>query len=196
MQQTSLRTLTKLEFAHGLLVRMCEVINDSSDQACELLGEIQTYIEMTRSAIFAAEENMITWEKGNVTPEARALHPLRSLLPAWFVRVNDILKELGSSKLLAAASRRQLDDERIDALLDEFLAGANGVGAEERSAVFKLAWDFTGSTFGSRNELYERNYLGATRLNRMLSHRLYSAPNRERGRHLLNKFMADTAARS
>jgi aromatic ring hydroxylase len=123
------------------------------------------------------------------------MHPLRSLLPLWFVRVNDVFMEIGGGRMMAAASRGQLDDERVRGLLDTYLPGANGVTAEERAAVYKLAWDFVGSTFGSRNELYERNYLGSTRLNRTMSHRLYSVANKERGDELVDKFLAEARSR-
>ncbi|MFV0259192.1 MAG: 4-hydroxyphenylacetate 3-hydroxylase N-terminal domain-containing protein [Acidimicrobiales bacterium] len=119
MQQTTVRALTKLEFIYGLALRMAQAVNDTSEKTLQLLGEIQTYVELTRSSLLIAEERMMTWESGNVTPEARALHPLRVQLPVWFVRVNEILKELGSSKLLATAARGQLDDPRIGPLLEE-----------------------------------------------------------------------------
>ncbi|MGH9134995.1 MAG: 4-hydroxyphenylacetate 3-hydroxylase N-terminal domain-containing protein, partial [Ilumatobacteraceae bacterium] len=105
MQQTTIRALTKLEFVYALATRMAEAVNDVSDRTLEMLGEIQSYIEMTRSALMIAVENAKTWEGGGVYPEARAMHPLRSLLPDWFTRINDMLKTIGSHNLLAAASR-------------------------------------------------------------------------------------------
>jgi 4-hydroxyphenylacetate 3-monooxygenase len=196
MQQTTVRALTKLEFAYALATRMAEVVNDTSDATAEQLGEIQNYVEVTRGALVAGAAELTTWENGNVTLNARYLHPMRALLPLWFVRVNDIFKEIGGGKMLAAPSRGQLDDPRVAALLETYLPGAKGVTATERAAVFKLAWDFVGSTFASRNELYERNYLGPTTVNRQLSHRLYSQPNRERGGYLVDKFLADARAHS
>ena len=179
MQQTTTRALTKLEFAYELASRIAEAVNDNSDTTVVQLGEILTYVEMTRAALVASVAELTTWEDGQVSPNHRYLHPLRSLLPAWFVRVNDIFKEIGGGKMLAAPSRGQLDDDRVAALLATYLPGANGVSVEGRAEILKLGWDFVGSTFGSRNELYERNYLGSTTLNRLLSHRLYSKANRE-----------------
>jgi 4-hydroxyphenylacetate 3-monooxygenase len=196
MQQTTIRALTKLEFAYALAARMADVVNDTSDSTVVQLGEIQTYAETTRAALMASVSDPTTWEDGNVSPNPRYLHPMRSLLPAWFVRVADIFKEVGGGKMLAAPSRGQFDDRRIASLLETYLPGAKGVTAEERAAVFKLAWDFVGSTFGSRNELYERNYLGSTHLNRLMSHRLYSSPTRQRGDDLVNQFLAEAARRS
>ncbi len=92
MQQTTIRALTKLEFAYALATRMAEAVNDVSERTLEMLGELYGYVEITRSAILIAELNATTWEDGGVYPEARAFHPMRSILPEWFVRVNEILK--------------------------------------------------------------------------------------------------------
>ena len=196
MQQTTLRALTKLEFAYGLAVKMAEAVNDVSERTLEMLGEIQGYVELTRSSLIAAVANAKTWEGGGVYPEARAMHPIRSMMPEWMVRVNEILKVIGSHNLLAAASRRQLDDPRINALMNELQPGANGMSADERSCIYRVAWDFMGSLLGSRNELYERNYLASPRTNRIASHMFYSPANRARGEELLQKLLADARSRA
>ena len=196
MQQTTIRALTKLEFAYGLATQMAETINDNSERTVEMLGEILGYVEMTRSGLVAAEAQCTTWENGQVTLDARAMHPLRALLPVWFTRVNDIIKTVGSHNLLQVSSQHQMQDPRIKSLIDEFMPGADGISAEDRSNIFRLAWDFTGSQLGSRNELYERNYLTSARTNRMNSHRLYSAQAKVRGRELVTKLIDDARARS
>ncbi|MGH1488134.1 MAG: 4-hydroxyphenylacetate 3-hydroxylase N-terminal domain-containing protein [Acidimicrobiales bacterium] len=196
MQQTTIRALTKLEFAYGLVNRMAEAINDDSERTLELLGEILGYVEMTRSALVAGEAQQTTWENGQITLEARAMHPLRSLLPVWFTRVNDIIKTVGSHNLLQVSSQQQIGDPRIKGLIDEFMPGANEISAEDRSNIFRLAWDFTGSQLGGRNELYERNYLSSSRTNRMNTHRMYSAQAKARGQELVTKILEDARARS
>lgn len=196
MQQTTIRALTKLEFAYGLTTEMAETIGDNSERTLEMLGEILGYVEMTRSALIAAEANPTTWENGQVTLDARALHPMRSLLPVWFTRINDIIKTVGSHNLLQVSSQEQMTDPRIMGLLDEFMPGADDTTAEDRSNIFRLAWDFAGSQLGSRNELYERNYLSSARTNRMNSHRLYSGAAKARGAELVGKLIDDARARS
>jgi aromatic ring hydroxylase len=84
--------------------------------------------------------------------------------------VNEIIMLIGSHNLLATPSRRQLDPAELRPLLDEFLHGAKGGGAEERAALFRLAWDFIGSTLGGRNVLYERFYLTSAARNRINNH--------------------------
>jgi aromatic ring hydroxylase len=196
MQQTTIRAMTKLEFAYGICNRMCEIVNDTSPQAIDQLAEILGYIELTRNSLVAAVEECKTYPDGGVFPAARALTPIRAAMPIWMTRVNEIIKTIGSHNLLATASRGQLDAPRLRPLLEEFLGGANGVGTEERSAVYRTAWDFVGSAFGSRNELYERNYLGSTKTTRLTQQMLYADYNKARGKELLDKVLRDARARS
>ena len=196
MQQTTLRALTKLEFAYGLAVKMAEAVNDVSERTLEMLGELMGYIELTRSSLIASVADAKTWEGGGVYPDARAMHPIRAIMPEWMVRVNEILKVIGSHNLLAAASRGQLDDPRINRLMNELQPGAKGMSAEERSAVYRTAWDFMGSLLGARGELYERNYLASTKTNRIASHLFYSAASRARGEELLQKLLTDARSRA
>lgn len=133
-------------------------------------GELQSYVEVTRSAVLLAVEHAAPNESGVWFPDGRALHPMRSLLATWFPRVNEIILSIGSHNLLAAPSRGMLDDERLRALAEEFLSGANGMDAERRASLYRLAWDFVGSGLGARMDLCERNYLASARTNRTLAH--------------------------
>ncbi|MCP4006100.1 MAG: 4-hydroxyphenylacetate 3-hydroxylase [bacterium] len=161
MQQTMIRAQTKLEFAWGLASRMAEAINDTGPATQRLLGEIHCYSELVYSALRLAEANAYDWGEGYWFPDGRPFVPLRALAPQWFPRVNEIFHLIGSHNLLATPSRAQLDHPETRKLLDSYLHGANGIDAEERSAVFRMAWDFVGSELGNRNELYERYYFGS-----------------------------------
>ena len=115
------------------------------------------------------------------------------MLAAWFPRVNEILIAIGSHNLLATPSRAMLDDARLRPLIDEFLHGANGVDAERRAALYRLAWDFVGSDLGARNELYERNYLASARTNRIGAYMIYS--DRTRPHALVDAILGGRRAR-
>ena len=110
------------------------------------------------------------------------------MLATWFPRVNDILITIGSHNLLAAPSRAMLADAHLRPLIDEFLHGANDIDAEDRAAVYRLAWDFVGSNLGSRNDLYERNYLASARTNRTGAHMVYA--DHERPKALVEAMLA------
>ena len=169
--QTTIRALTKLEFAYGLATRLAAAINDQSPATQEMLGELLSYVEVTRSAVLLCAEHGRHVGDGVWFPDPRPLMPLRSLLAEWFPRVAEIITLIGSHNLLATPSRRQLDDAALRPLLDEFLHGANGVDAEARAALFRLAWDFVGSGLAGRNLLYERFYLTSASRNRIVGAR-------------------------
>jgi 4-hydroxyphenylacetate 3-monooxygenase oxygenase component len=168
--QTTIRALTKLEFAYGLATRLAETINDKSPATLEMLGELYSYVEVTRSAVLQSAAHGRHVGDGVWFPDPRPLVPMRSLLAVWFPRVAEIIMLIGSHNLLATPTRRQLDDAELRPLLEEFLHGAGGVDAEARAALFRLAWDFVGSGLGARNLLYERFYLTSASRNRINAH--------------------------
>jgi 4-hydroxyphenylacetate 3-monooxygenase len=168
--QTTIRALTKLEFAYGLATRMAEMIGDYSPPTLEMLGELLSYVEVTRSAIFSSTEEGYDIGTGVFFPGGRALTPMRSLLAVWFPRVNEIITLIGSHNLLATPSLALLHDPDTRPLVDEFLHGADGTTAIERAGLFRLAWEFVGSQLGGRNALYERFYLTSAGRNRMVAH--------------------------
>ncbi len=159
--QTTIRALTKLEFAYGLAIRMADAIGDASPTTHEMLGELLDYVEVARSAVLLSAEHGRNVGDGVWFPDGRPL---------------------------AAPSRRQLDDATLRPLIDEFLHGAKGAGAEERAALFRLAWDFVGSTLAGRNVLYERFYLTSATRNR-INHHLRNA-DRARAYALVDGILA------
>ena len=169
--QSTTRGLTKLEFAYGLATRMAEMIGDHSPATVEMLGELACYVQVTRNAVELSIEK--GWERdrdGTWFPHGPTLDPMRALLATWMPRVNEIITLIGSHNLLTTPSRRQLDDPQLRPLIDEMLHGANDTGADERAAVFRMAWDFVGSSMAGRGFLYERFYLTSAARNRQMMH--------------------------
>jgi aromatic ring hydroxylase len=161
-QQTSIRAAVKLEFAYDLCTQMSKAMNaETRADVSVALGEIWAYAQLTRAATKAAEVGAHDWGNGAFFCDDRPLRAIRDLMPSWMVRVNDIIKSLGSHNLLATPSLAAFDNPEIGALLETYLPGANGVSARERAQVFRTAWDFAGSALGGRVELYERFYLAS-----------------------------------
>jgi len=71
--------------------------------------------------------------------------------------------------------------------LEKYLKGV-GADAEQRSRLFRLAWDFAATALGSRNEQYERFYLGSA--GRALI-ALQVNGDRTRADRLLERFLAE-----
>jgi 4-hydroxyphenylacetate 3-monooxygenase len=188
MQQTMIRAHTKLEFAYGLAARMAEAINSNTPQTQQMLGEIWSYAEFARSAIAAAEQGAIEYGNGVWFPDIRPLAALRGNVPLWFPRVNEIFRLIGSHNFFTAVPAAQFADAELRPLLDRYLRGANGVTAEQRARIFRLAWDFAGSALASRNEQYERFYLASSARNLANAH-LFS--ERTRANRLVDRFLSE-----
>lgn len=159
LQQTAIRAMVKLEFAYDLCCSLAKVTNslNAPDVAVQL-GEILSYLTLTRSAIVAAEERAHDWGAGAFFPH-RDLSVLRCVMPGWMTRVNQIIKAIGSHNLLCTPSLALFENPEIADLLRKYLPGSNGMAAEDRARIMRMAWDFAGSALGSRVELYEMFYL-------------------------------------
>lgn len=166
MQQTMIRAWTKLEFAWGIATRMAETIGARDPVTQEMLGEIWSYAELTRSAVIAGEQQAYEYGNGAWFLDQRPMNALRATLPYWFPRVNEIIRLIGSHNVLCTPSAEQFGDASLRPLIDKYLRGAGDVTAEQRARVFRLGWDFAGSGLASRNEQYERFYLTSGARNR------------------------------
>lgn len=162
MQQTTIRAHVKLRFAWELATQMSKAVNADSPAMNEMLGELWTYAELTRSVIEAAEVGAHEWGNGVWFCDERPFRAIRPTLPRWFPRANEIIKLLGSHSLLATPTRAELDNPELRPLIDLYYQGADGMTAEERTAIFRTAWDLVGTALAGRSELYERFYLASS----------------------------------
>lgn len=159
LQQTAIRAMVKLEFAYDLCSSIAKVTNSHGRaDVAEQLGEIHSYLSLTRSVIHAAEDRAHDWGAGAFFPH-RDLSVLRCVMPGWMTRVNQIIRAIGSHNLLATPSLALFENPEIGDLLRKYLPGSNGMPAEDRARIMRMAWDFAGSALGSRVELYEMFYL-------------------------------------
>ncbi|HKU39064.1 MAG TPA: 4-hydroxyphenylacetate 3-hydroxylase N-terminal domain-containing protein [Polyangiales bacterium] len=176
MQQTSIRAAVKLEFAYELATRMVEAQNAAGrTDNQQMLGEIWCYSAQVRASLRAAEADAHEYGAGTWFCDDRPYRALRSLVPGWMARTNEILKLLGAHNLLATPEAAAFEQPELRATLERYLPGSRGMAAQERAQLFRTAWDFVGSALGSRNELYERFYLASVArtlgLNHMLAQR-------------------------
>jgi 4-hydroxyphenylacetate 3-monooxygenase len=171
MQQTVIRALTKLEFAYELASRMANVTGQNQrSETTQMLGELWSFGELTRSALKAAEDGAFDYGDGTWICDERPFIALRPTMPGWMVRTNDILKQIGSHNLLATPAQADFDDATLQPLLAHYLRGADDAEAKDRARLFRTAWDMAGSALGGRVELYERFYLASAARNYSLAH--------------------------
>lgn len=190
MQHAMVRAEVKLHFAWAIATLMCETIAATAPEAQRMLGELWTFAELARAGIRAAETDARDWGNGVWACDVRPLIALRTSLPRWFPRVNEIIRELGAHNHLTAPTTAQLANPALRPLIDRYMHGAD-VDAARRARVFRLAWDFAGSALGSRNEQYERFYMGSAARN--LLHAQQRA-DRTRATRLLERFLSEDVA--
>src|SRR5437763_2594678 len=158
MHQAFTRAYVKLSFAFGLghlLANTTGVVR--FDHIQEKLGRISNMVELTRSALVAAEAGSALDEGGVWYPDDRPFLALRGEMPKWLPYVNELLQLIGGGGFMCTPSRADLDGP-LRPLIDRYYQAA-GAEAERRIRLFRLAWDYVGSDLGGRGELYERFYL-------------------------------------
>jgi aromatic ring hydroxylase len=158
MHQAFTRAFVKLSFALGIghvMANMTGVVR--FDHIQEKLGQIWNMVELTRSAIVAAEAGAKVDEGGVCTPDERPFVALRGEMPKWLPRANEYLQLIGGGGFMATPSKADVEGPLADEI--ELYFQSAGADAKRRIKLFRLAWDFLGSELGGRGELYERFYL-------------------------------------
>jgi 4-hydroxyphenylacetate 3-monooxygenase len=158
MHQAFTRAHVKLSFAFGLghlLASTTGVVR--FDHIQEKLGQISNMVELTRSALVAAEAGSFLDDGGVWYPDDRPFLALRGEMPKWLPYVNELLQLIGGGGFMCTPSHSDLRGPLKDTIAKYYQAA--GADAERRIRLFRLAWDYIGSDLGGRGELYERFYL-------------------------------------
>ncbi len=187
MHQAFTRAHTKLLFAFGLghlLANTTGVVR--FDHIQEKLGQIWNMVELTRSAIVAAEAGSALDEGGVWYPDDRPFICLRGEMPKWMPRVNELLQLIGGGGFMCTPSEADVKGPIAEEIAKYFQAA--GADAERRIRLFRLAWDFVGSDLGGRGELYERFYLSDSYRMTALA---YSIADKTRAIELVEQFLED-----
>jgi len=158
--QVLIRDVAKTEFMLGVTSLMAESIGiDAYQHVQEKIATIIMYLEAMRALLHSAEREGRVNRWGLFTPEFRYLNVGRNLYPRIYPSMKEIIQKLGASGLIALPTEKDMKREELKGYIDKYFQGRN-VDAQERIRLFHLAWDIAGSSFGSRQELYERFFFG------------------------------------
>jgi anthranilate 3-monooxygenase (FAD)/4-hydroxyphenylacetate 3-monooxygenase len=119
-----------------------------------------SYLEVARGVFYGVEALARPNPAGVWTitsPAQRAFHLQTMRIYRRFV---EIVQILGAGGFFQAPTQADLANPEERAALDRYMRGRPGVTAEDRIAVFKLAWDMTGSSFAQRMVQYTTFYSG------------------------------------
>ncbi|MEK9199534.1 4-hydroxyphenylacetate 3-monooxygenase, oxygenase component [Ureibacillus sp. 179-F W5.1 NHS] len=157
--QVMVRQIVKLEFILGVAELLIETINVSEYQHIhEKMSEIIIGLETMRALLEKAENHASLDEWGYMRPDINTLMVAGNLFPKIYSRFTEIIQQIGASGMITLPTEKAFHSTiRTD--LDRYLQGATKP-AEERVKIFRLAWDLTMSSFGTRQTQYERYFFG------------------------------------
>jgi len=185
--QATIREAAKVEFVAGLVTLVAETIGvDQFPQVQEKITEILLTAETMKAFLAASEANAKVNGWGLMTPDYLPINSARNLWPRVSPMLSAVLKQIGASGLMAIPPEGILDSPaRPD--VDKYYQ-AKTADAEERISLFKLAWDVAGSSFGGRQDLYERFFFGDPVRMASAYYAWYNKePYKERVRELLHR---------
>jgi 4-hydroxyphenylacetate 3-monooxygenase len=157
--QATVREAAKAEFMAGLMTMVAETIGaDAFPQVQERISKILLTAETMKAFIRSSEAGARVNRWGLMTPDYVPINSARNLWPSLAPDFAAVLKQTGASGLMAVPPEEILNSgARAD--FDKYYQAKTADG-EERVRLFKLAWDAAGSSFGGRQDLYERFFFG------------------------------------
>ncbi|MCA0984574.1 4-hydroxyphenylacetate 3-monooxygenase, oxygenase component [Halobacillus yeomjeoni] len=159
LHQIVSRQIIKTELLLGIANHIVETINISEYQHVQSkVVEIIKGLESMKALLHYAESNAETDEAGIVIPSRKSLYVAVNQFQELYPRFTEIIQLLGASGMMTIPHEADFKSS-IGEQLDHFLQGVDRKG-EERVRLFRLAWDMTMSSFGSRQTLYERFFFG------------------------------------
>ena len=157
--QAIIRQIVKTEFILGIAELLIKTINVSDYQHIqEKMSEIIIGLETMKALLDKSENNASLNDFGYMCPEIFSLKVAGSIFPKLYPRFVEIIQLIGASGMINLPTENAFHSS-IRAELDHYLQGATK-NAEERVKIFRLAWDLTMSSFGTRQTQYERYFFG------------------------------------
>jgi 4-hydroxyphenylacetate 3-monooxygenase len=160
MHQVVVKNITKTEFLLGLASAIVDSIQvDQFQHVQEKIAEIIINLELMKASLRAAEADAQLDQWGVMTPARMPLDVARNAYPRMYPRMVEILQLLGASGFMATPTEADFANPVIGPAARKYLQSAKD-DAEARVQLFRLGWDVACSSFGGRQELYERFFFG------------------------------------
>src|SRR5487761_60871 len=159
-QQVVVKNIAKTEFVLGVTSLIADTIGITEFQHVqEKIAKIIIMLESMKAFLRASEADAQLNKWGIMTPDFKPLNAARNLYPRLFPQLRTIIQQLSASGMMALPTEEDMNNKEIRPTIDTFYQAKN-TSSEERIRLFRLAWDIAGSSFGSRQELYERFFFG------------------------------------
>lgn len=157
-----IRLTQKLDFIAGLLIKALRVTGASDFRGVQTrVGEVIAWRHLFHSLVEAAIHKPDQAPNGTLLPGLQAGLVYRVFATVGYPRIKEIIEQdVASALIYLPSSALDFQAPELRPYLDKYVRGSGGVEAVDRVKLLKLLWDSIGSEFGSRHELYERNYGG------------------------------------
>jgi 4-hydroxyphenylacetate 3-monooxygenase len=153
------RLCSKLNFAVGLANEIAEVLGTAQAPHIQgAIGRLMVYQNTMEAFIRAAEAESAADKWGVWKPGGNHLWSALCMSQQFYDTVTTTVRDLSASGLINTPSAADFATPAGGGLMAAL--GSGTASGERRSAVFKLAWDFTGHAFAGRSGLYERFFNG------------------------------------
>src|SRR5947199_169656 len=165
------RLAVKPDFIAGLVLKAVDAVGSRETRHVQAsVGEAIAWRNLFWGLSDAMARAPVRWVGDTVLPNPEYAQAYRVFSTVAYPRVKELIEGILASGLIYMNSHAV--DFRTPALrpyLEKYLRGSDGTGAVERVKLMKLLWDATGTEFGGRHELYERNYAGAAETIRVIA---------------------------
>ena len=157
--QVVTRQIVKTEFMLGVAKLLVDTINVGEYQHIhEKLSEIIIGLETMKALLEKAENDAEVDQWGTMAPSLIPLQVASNIFPKIYPRFSEMIQIIGASGMILLPTEKAFYSE-IRTELDQYLQ-ADGMNALDRVKLFRLAWDLTMSSFGTRQTQYERYFFG------------------------------------
>jgi 4-hydroxyphenylacetate 3-monooxygenase len=151
--------IAKAEAFLGVAKKIVDAIgSDQFQHVQQKMAELIIVLETLKAFRTQAEETAAPDRWGTMTPGKDALNAARNYFPMVYPRMVELLQLLSASGMIMIPTEADQGGPMADAI-DRFLQASNAT-AQERIQLFRLAWDMTISSFGGRQNLYEKFFFG------------------------------------
>lgn len=166
------KNLVKTRFLFGLAHLIAESTQvDQFINVQSRLGDILMWLQTFESLAIAAVEG--AWQdpdNGLYYANTDAVTASLRLYPEVYPRIIDHIYQLGGGGYVSVPHEKTLEVAGL--AIDRYFGGADK-DAKGRVQLFRLAWDLIGSSWGGRQELYERFFFGDTQRMKSLNYQFY-----------------------
>lgn len=156
------RLAVKLDFLAGLMLKAVDSTGVKDFRGVQAqIGELLAFRNLFWGLTDAMARTVEPWTPGYVSPNLSYALSYRVMSSIVMTRIKEMVDNTMASALIYLPSHAvDFKSEELRPLLDQYVRGSHGQSSVDRVKLMKLLWDATGTEFGGRHLLYERNYFG------------------------------------